>query len=86
VGLLSVGSTWSALSASKESDYAPAAIAFDSIWAFSSGEHFNVNPHRLQRIKWFPPSGITGMKKSVNHRFDSIAVNMVGREHFEQEY
>jgi hypothetical protein len=54
--------------------------------AFSSGEHFKVKPQRLQRMRWLPPRGITGMKNKVNQRFDSIAVNMVEREHLEQEY
>jgi hypothetical protein len=56
------------------------------IWAFSSGEHFNVKPHKLQRMRKFPPKGITGMKNSVNQRFDSMAVNIVERLHFEQGY
>ena len=66
--------------------YAPAAMACAVIWACNSGEHFNVKPQRLQRIRKFPPRGITGMKNSVNHRFDSIAVNTVGRLHLEQGY
>jgi hypothetical protein len=56
-------------------------MVFVEIWACNSGEHFKVKPQRLQRIRKFPPRGITGMKNSVNHRFDSIAVNTVERLH-----
>jgi hypothetical protein len=66
--------------------YAPAAMLFAVICAVNSGEHFKVNPQRLQRIRWLPPKGITGMKNNVNQRFDSIAVKTVWREHFEQGY
>jgi len=66
--------------------YAPAAIAFVMICSFNSGEHFKVNPQRLQRIRKLPPSGIMGMKNKVNHRFDSMAVNTVARLQLGQGY
>jgi hypothetical protein len=70
----------------ERTSYAPAAIAFGMICSFNSGEHFKVNPQRLQRIRKLLPSGITGMKNKVNQRFDSMAVNTVARLQLEQGY
>ena len=60
-----------------------AAKALVAIWSFSSGEPFEVKPQTPQRTTKLPPSGITGIKNSVNHRRDSMALCMVGRAHLE---
>jgi len=67
----------------REEFQALAAIALVESCCCNSGDPFVVRPQTPQRSTQLFPSGITGMKNSVNHLRDATTFCIVRRAHLE---